>query len=68
MVRQPGCRRRLPVVPAVARRFFEVPDALSDATADLRETAGSKDQDDQEQDDDQFGNPETHVDSFENEW
>ena len=56
--------RGLAVVAAVFRRFLEVADALADAPADLRQAAGTKDQDDQEENDDQFGNPETHGGSF----
>ncbi len=54
----------LPVVAAVLRGFLEIPDAFADALADFRQPAGSKNQDDQEEYDDQFGNPETHDGSF----
>ena len=48
----------------VAGRVLEVPDALAEPAPDLRQAACPENQDDDEQDDDKFGNPETHKHSF----
>ena len=42
----------------ILRGVLEIADALADPAADLRQTVGPEDQDDDEKDDDELGDPE----------